>query len=120
MRRVYICDNCCHEFEFIHNSIHDPLKKKCPECGKIKLYQDLTGQSTFIYQEPKTIAHQAHRNTERMGAYELQEKRDKDNTVQKEKQENRKRWYNPEGKDLKKSLSDLKTPKQKKDYILGK
>ncbi len=32
----YLCDACEHEFE-LFQSIKDPIKKKCPECGKLKL-----------------------------------------------------------------------------------
>ncbi len=32
----YKCDSCDHEFE-LFQSINDPLKKKCPSCGKLKL-----------------------------------------------------------------------------------
>jgi putative FmdB family regulatory protein len=32
----YECDACEHEFE-LFQSITEPLKRKCPECGKMKL-----------------------------------------------------------------------------------
>jgi putative FmdB family regulatory protein len=32
----YECDACEHEFE-LFQSISEPLKRKCPECGKMKL-----------------------------------------------------------------------------------
>jgi len=32
----YECDACGHEFE-LFQSISDPVKRKCPECGKLKL-----------------------------------------------------------------------------------
>ncbi len=32
----YHCDACEHEFE-LFQSINDPHKRKCPECGKLKL-----------------------------------------------------------------------------------
>ena len=32
----YECDACEHEFE-LFQSISDPVKRKCPECGKQKL-----------------------------------------------------------------------------------
>ena len=32
----YLCDDCGHKFE-LFQSITDSLKKKCPECGKLKL-----------------------------------------------------------------------------------
>ena len=32
----YECDSCSHSFE-LFQSISEPLKKKCPECGRMKL-----------------------------------------------------------------------------------
>lgn len=32
----YQCDACGHEFE-LFQSISDPVKRKCPECSKLKL-----------------------------------------------------------------------------------
>lgn len=32
----YECDACNHEFE-LFQSISEPVKRKCPECGKLKL-----------------------------------------------------------------------------------
>src|SRR6185369_342669 len=32
----YECDACGHTFE-LFQGINDPLQKKCPECGKLKL-----------------------------------------------------------------------------------
>jgi putative FmdB family regulatory protein len=32
----YECDACGHEFE-LFQSINDSVKRKCPECGKLKL-----------------------------------------------------------------------------------
>jgi len=32
----YVCDACNHEFE-LFQSITEPVKRKCPECGKNKL-----------------------------------------------------------------------------------
>jgi putative FmdB family regulatory protein len=32
----YQCDACGHEFE-LFQSINDPVERKCPECGKLKL-----------------------------------------------------------------------------------
>jgi len=32
----YVCEACNHEFELFH-SIKDGAKRKCPECGRLKL-----------------------------------------------------------------------------------
>lgn len=114
INRYYICDACDYHFE-VEQDRDAPLKKKCPECGKHELYQDLTGQHAFIYQEPKTVGHLAERNTERAGKYELESARSKHRKVKKEKP---KTWYNPDGQDLKKDLSDLNTVQKKQKYIM--
>ena len=75
INRYYICDNCDYHL-VVRQELHDDTRlKKCPSCNKNKLYQDLTGQHTFIYQEPTTVGHLAHRNSERAGKYELESKR---------------------------------------------
>lgn len=91
----------------VKQKMHAKLKRKCPECGKYKLYQDLSGQHTFIYQEPKTLGHQASRNTERMGKYDLEERRQKDAKVEQAKKQSKKSWYNPDGTNLKNELAHL-------------
>jgi hypothetical protein len=98
--------------------MHAGLKRKCPECGKNELYQDLSGQSSFVYQEPETLGHQARRNTERMGTYEREEKQHSDDNTSKIKKYENKTWYNPDGKDLKNELKHLKTREQKHKYIM--
>jgi len=114
MNRYYICDNCDHEF-VAQQSMDEPFKKKCPECGKMKLYQDLTGQHSFVYQEPTTLGHQAQRNTERMGKYDLEQKRKEHARGERQKQGT---WYNKEGRDLKQALSNLTTADKKHRYIM--
>ena len=32
----YVCDACEHDFE-LFQQMSDPVKRKCPECGKLKL-----------------------------------------------------------------------------------
>lgn len=117
MIRTYICDNCEYEFS-ISQKMHDPLKKICPQCRKHKLYQDLTDQHTFVYQDPKTLGHQAERNTERMGKYDLEDRRKRDSKVNEQKRDKKKSWYNKEGKDLSSELSSLNTTEKKHKYIM--
>lgn len=88
VNRYYICDNCDYCFVVLQD-INDNILKRCPKCNKKKLYQDLTGQHTYIYGSPTTLGHQASRNTEQMGKYELQEKR------QREKIERRRQVRQP-------------------------
>lgn len=88
MLRTYICDSCDYSFQK-EQKLHDPKRcKKCPQCGKHKLYQDLTGIYCGIIKDPTTIGHQADRNTKKMGKYELQEKRRKDALDKKTNKEN--------------------------------
>jgi len=116
MNRYYICDNCDYHW-IVEQKMADPLKKKCPECGKMKLYQDLTGQHTFVYQEPKTLGHLAERNNKKFGKYTLEEKRNEHGAAKRLKKK-RKPWYNKEGKDLTQELSSLNTPEKKHKYIM--
>ena len=99
----------------VQQKMEAPLKRKCPECGKSELYQDLSGQHTFVYQELKTLGHLAERKTERAGKYELQSIRKKNPKV---KSEGESKWYNPDKKDLTKELANLDTPEKKQDYIM--
>ncbi len=114
INRYYICDSCDYHF-VISQDRDESLKKKCPECGKSKLYQDLTGQHTFIYQEPQTVGHLAERNTERAGKYELEAVRSKHKKVKKDKGAP---WYNPDSKNLPVALSHIDTVEKKQNYIM--
>lgn len=73
VRRYYICDNCDHTFD-ISQGFNDEKLKKCPECNENSLYQDLSGQYSFVIGEPKTVGQLAERNTKKMGRYELEAK----------------------------------------------
>ena len=117
MMRYYICDSCEFEFTHTHTSMDAPLKKKCPECGKHALYQDLSGQHSFVYQDCKTLGHQAQRNTDKMGKYDLEMRRKRDSKVNDLKKKNAP-WYNKEGVNLKESLKHLDTAEKKDKYIM--
>lgn len=136
INRYYICDACGHSM-VVRQELHDEKRlKKCPACKKNKLYQDLTGQHTFVYSEPKTVGHLADRNSERAGKYELEDKRrELKRSFDKPKLEKLKKagivkesaeelpevknpWFNPEGKNLSKELKPiLDNPKKIKKYI---
>lgn len=75
--RYYICDNCDHQFN-VTQKFEDKTLKKCPQCKKLKLYQDLTGMYAFVVKEPTTIGQLADRNTKKMGKYELENKMKED------------------------------------------
>lgn len=44
----YECDACSHTFE-VYQGINDPLKKKCPECGKNKLRRLFGGGAAIMF-----------------------------------------------------------------------
>lgn len=129
--RYYICDNCNYELVILQE-LHDETRlKKCPECGKHKLYQDLTGQHAFVYQDPKTLGHLASRRTERAGKYELEnehlrQKRAKEAPkilklkkaglipYDAEELPSNKTLINPEGENLTKKLSKILNEPNKK------
>lgn len=73
----YKCDNCSHGFD-IKQNFHDKPLKKCPECNKHKLHRVISILYSSVKGPPTTLHHQAARNTEQMGKYELQEKLRKD------------------------------------------
>lgn len=77
IKRYYICDACDYHFYTLQER-DENLLKRCPKCRKHKLYQDLTGQHSYVYGEPTTLGHQADRNTQNMGKYELQDRRRKE------------------------------------------
>ena len=44
----YQCDACDHLFE-LYQGINDPVKKKCPECGKLKLRRLLGTGAAVVF-----------------------------------------------------------------------
>lgn len=44
----YECDACEHAFE-VYQGINDPKKRKCPECGKLKLRRLLGTGSAIVF-----------------------------------------------------------------------
>ena len=44
----YECDACEHQFE-VYQGINDPKKRKCPECGKLKLRRLLGTGSAIVF-----------------------------------------------------------------------
>lgn len=134
--RYYICDKCGHELS-IRQELHDEKRlKKCPACKKHALYQDLTGQHSYVYGEPTTVIHQADRNASKAGKYELEAKR-REAKISKDKPrlerlkkaglikesaeevpEKKPVWYNPERKNLAKELEPvLKSKTKMRKYI---
>lgn len=95
----------------------DASKKKCPECGKMKLERLISFTLGFV-KDIKTVGQLADHNTKTMGKYELEDKRrnlknkrQQGKEVLKEEAD-KKRWWG----EYNKELANL-TPKQKKQYI---
>lgn len=44
----YQCQNCGHEFE-LFQQMSAPVKKKCPECGKLKLKRLIGSGSAVVF-----------------------------------------------------------------------
>ncbi len=44
----YVCDACEHEFE-LYQGINDSKKRKCPECGKLKLRRLLGTGAAVVF-----------------------------------------------------------------------
>lgn len=44
----YQCDACEHTFE-VFQGINDPKKRKCPECGKLKLRRLLGAGAAVVF-----------------------------------------------------------------------
>ena len=130
----YECSQCEYTFE-THQGFDDKPKKKCPECGKYKLYKVISVGYISVKQEPTTLGHQAARNTEQMSQSELASKRRKDQQGKDQSKLNylkqqgtvspnatelpkNKSWYNTRGADLSQKLKHIDTPQKQTDYIL--
>ena len=44
----YQCEACGHELE-LFQGINDPVKKKCPECGKLKLKRQFGTGAAIVF-----------------------------------------------------------------------
>lgn len=73
-KRGYFCKKCEHEFE-VEQPFKEPLKKKCPQCNKNSLAQDLSGGSyRGSIRQYNTIGSIAEQNSKNLGSYGLQAK----------------------------------------------
>jgi len=69
------CQKCAYYTE-ITQRYNDPESHICPHCKKntlVKIY--INAPAMFVRGEPSTIGHRADRNTEKMGRYELEDKK---------------------------------------------
>ena len=76
----YVCSNCQHEIENVHQSIKDKPLIKCEQCN----YRTLERIIYFVRREATTIGQLSDRNTKKMGKYEL-ESRQQDDNMKKER-----------------------------------
>ena len=75
------CKKCAYYTE-IKQSIYDPSTQECPHCGKntlVKIF--INPPAMFVRGEPDTIGHLADRNTQKMGRYELEDKKQQHGTA---------------------------------------
>ena len=104
----YECGQCNHSFSIVQ-SIKDDELKRCPECNKNHLQRViLSPPLVFIKGEPTTIGQLADRNTQKMGRYELENKRNKDDMATHRK--------NKEVRDKRRKINKM-TPEQKRKWI---
>ena len=85
---TYVCKACNYTFDNYETfQQHDKPKKRCPQCKKHQLNTDCSNVYVSIKHQPKTVYHQAIRNTEKMGKYELEAKREKGKKKKKKPRE---------------------------------
>jgi len=73
----YSCSSCEHIFEAKHGFNEDA--PPCPKCGNGELKQIFdTPPICFVKGEATTVGQQAERNTQKMGRYELEDRRKED------------------------------------------
>ena len=103
----YICSNCKCELCDVSQSIKDPPKKKCPECGKNTLDRVIYGGAYAFVKNTNTVGQLADKNTKDMGHY----KRSEMEATSKEKNQHQ------EVSNTRKEINKM-TPKQKQRYIM--
>tara|TARA_R110000824_G_scaffold98136_1_gene234269 strand:- start:54 stop:395 length:342 start_codon:yes stop_codon:yes gene_type:complete len=84
------CQECTYYTE-IKQKFNDPSTHTCPHCERDTLVKVFINPPAMIVRgEPTTIGHQADRNTQNMGKYELQDKQKEHGmTDEKEKHKTR-------------------------------
>lgn len=112
-RYDFACDKCeiFWEESILFSEFDEKTKKlKCPSCkSKKKVRQYLEGKDVYgmVYQEPKTLGHQAERNTARMSKYELESKIEQDKVHQlAERKKKYQPWYGSMDKNVRKKIQN--------------
>ena len=102
------CQKCAYYTE-IKQGIYDPAKHECPHCGEKSLVKVfINAPAMFVRGEPTTIGHQADRNTQNMGKYELEDKKNEHGIKSDKEETNR--------KDTHRKITSM-TPQQKLKWI---
>jgi len=97
---AYRCLACECTFSDIVPMKQYKKRRKCPECKQHKLERVLGTVTGFVKGEPTTLEHLAARNTEKMGGYELGDKRGKQKEAAEKGKEvagSDKEWYHKKG-----------------------
>jgi putative FmdB family regulatory protein len=109
---IYECKACEHSFEEWQKMTDDPLKK-CPECGKKKLFKVLTGGIHGFVSGSETIGGLADKNArENKSKIAEAEAKKRESTPQAPKA-----WYDKYGTATPKEINKM-TPQQKTRYIM--
>ena len=101
----YVCRNCDHEFE-LFQSMSAPVKRKCPECGKLKLERLIGIGSAVIFKGSGF-----YETDYRSESYKTAEKKEKDGAKPKKKDD----ASGKDGSSTKKDGSKVEPSKAKKD-----
>tara|TARA_Y100000004_G_scaffold190579_1_gene247940 strand:+ start:55 stop:408 length:354 start_codon:yes stop_codon:yes gene_type:complete len=109
---IYECSACEHSFEEWQKMTDDPLKK-CPECGKKKLFKVLTGGIHGFVSGSETIGSLADKNA-RINKNKIAEEEHKKSEAAPPKQT---AWYDKHGTATPKEINKM-TPQQKTRYIM--
>jgi putative FmdB family regulatory protein len=107
----YKCKKCDHEFETKQNR-NDSPKKKCPSCGKFKLYKVISEPIIIIRGESTTLGQASERNSKKLGKDKIQE-------LDAEKKKNKKEepWYAQGAPATRQEIQKM-TKHQKASYIM--
>ena len=115
----YKCKACERLFAEEQSIKKYKRRRKCPSCGKYKLERIIGASTVCIRAEAKTLVHLAERNTEKMGSYELGDKRgaqEEAATKGKKLADGDKPWYHKKRTATSEEIKKM-TPSQKKKYI---
>ncbi len=109
----YECANCKHLVEDVFQKVTDKPLKKCPECGKKKLFRIITGGIHGCMASSDTIGSLADKNA-RINKNKIAEEEHKKREAAPPKQT---AWYDKYGTATPKEINKM-TPQQKTRYIM--